>query len=357
MSSEKVVFLAGGGTGGHIFPAKALYFELAKSGATPYLITDDRVKKYGVDDISTIYISAGSLSGSLLKKIKGALLLVKGTFEVLGLMKKYQPVAVVGFGGYPSFPTLIAAWFCKVDIYLHEQNAVLGRVNNLFSKKAKKLFLSFPNTMRVESGVLTELVGNPVRAELEKIPDLQFLDNEINILVLGGSQGAKVLSDVVPEAILKLPDFLKSQVKIVQQVKETEIKHIEQKYKTANIKAELAAFFYDIPQKLAKANLLISRAGASTLFEGAMAGRPMILIPLPTAMDDHQTYNALALVSAQGGYLLKQKDFSAESLSDLLTKLLQDKNGLILAGKNARKFANANAAKLMADTILKGEIK
>jgi UDP-N-acetylglucosamine--N-acetylmuramyl-(pentapeptide) pyrophosphoryl-undecaprenol N-acetylglucosamine transferase len=266
--------------------------------------------------------------------------------------------AVVAFGGYPSVAPVLGARLLgnAPPVILHEQNAVLGRANRFLARHATWLALSFPQTARVPNGVASEIVGNPVRPAIAALADREYTppsaDSEIRLLVIGGSLGARVFSDVVPAAVALLPDALRGRLSVVQQCRAEDIERVGAAYTASEIQAELAVFFTDIPERLAAAHLVVARAGASTVAELAVAGRPAILVPLPGAIDDHQSANAAALVAARGASMIAQREFTAEALVDRLAALLATPDRLVHAAAAARRLARPDAATRLAELTL-----
>jgi UDP-N-acetylglucosamine--N-acetylmuramyl-(pentapeptide) pyrophosphoryl-undecaprenol N-acetylglucosamine transferase len=358
--SEKLVVLAAGGTGGHVFPAEALATEMTGRGFKLSLITDRRGGAYGgtLGNLETHRVRAGGIAG----KNIGALLrsgpeLAFGTLQARFLLKKMRPRAVVGFGGYASVPTMLAATFGGYKTVIHEQNAVLGRANRLLASRVKRIATSFEGTRSVPETATAKIVhtGMPVRQTLTAVrgtpyPELNE-NSEINILILGGSQGASILSEVIPEAIGRLDADLRARLSITQQCRPEDLETARGRYQQLAIKAELDSFFDDIPERLAATHLLISRAGASSVAETMTIGRPAILVPYPHAVDDHQTFNAHALDEAGGGWLMAQETFTPDALAERLASLLHTPTVLTRAASCARTAGRPDAVVRLADII------
>ncbi len=259
---------------------------------------------------------------------------------------------MVGFGGYPSVAPFVASRLLRrrPALLLHEQNAVLGRANRVLARGADLLALSFADTALVPAGVTTRVVGNPVRPAIEP-RDYAQAGEEIRLLVLGGSLGARVFSDVLPHAVSLLPDRLRARLRVTQQCREEDLARVGNAYAASGIDAELARFFGDVADRLGRAHLVIARAGASTVAELAVMGRPAILVPLPHAIDDHQTANARALAQAGGAWVMPQPEFSAEALASRLATLLADPATLARAAIAARAQAHDRAADALADAV------
>ena len=333
MASTRIV-LAAGGTGGHVFPAIATAEELQKQGFDPVLFTDKRGIKY-IRTHNYKVVQSASPNG-----IKALLKLKIGFLQSLFAFIKNRPYAVVGFGGYPSFPPLLAARLLFIRTVLHEQNSIQGKANRILAKLANVSASSFPGTG-------ANYVGNPVRADI-KPTIYPLITSKVNVLITGGSQGAKRFAEVAPKALAKFAD----EIRVVHQAPENLVDVVRQEYAAANIEAEVKSFFDDMPQRLETAHLLIARSGASTVAELAMAGRPAIFIPLAIAADDHQRINAEKVVDAGGGWMILEKELTPDTLSSLLTEIIPNK--LAAAAFNIRSLAKPNAAKDLAELIING---
>jgi UDP-N-acetylglucosamine--N-acetylmuramyl-(pentapeptide) pyrophosphoryl-undecaprenol N-acetylglucosamine transferase len=363
MEQQAPVILAAGGTGGHIFPAEALAEALLQRGQRVVLITDKRFAhfKTGVfSQLEVLTIHAGSPSGgSLLSKLIGAAGLMVGIFQARLLLGKLRPKAVVGFGGYPSFPTVFAA--CgRVPTIIHEQNSVLGRANRMLAGRVDVIATSFPTTQMIAPSASAKVVmtGNPVRSAVRALKDVPYpqlaQDGKMHLLVTGGSQGASVFSEVVPRAVALLPANLRSRVRIDQQCRgEGELTRTREAYAEMGVNADLSTFFVDVPARLAGSHLVVARAGASTVSELAVAGRPAILVPLPSSMDNHQYYNANALEDASGGWVMAQEGFTPQALSARLEAFLTAPDTLAKAAASAKTIGHPDAAQKLAELVLR----
>jgi UDP-N-acetylglucosamine--N-acetylmuramyl-(pentapeptide) pyrophosphoryl-undecaprenol N-acetylglucosamine transferase len=352
--------LAAGGTGGHLIPAFALAAELHARGHHVALVTDERGAAIpGKPDYLPAHVlPQGRIAGKnpigWLKGIKGVM---DGRRMALRLFDTFQPTAVVGFGGYPALPTLLAARAAKLPTVLHEQNAVLGRVNRFFAKRVDAIATSSAKTDRLDpalEGKVT-LVGNPVREEVLTLRDQPFPefgeDSLLRILVTGGSQGARVLSEIVPDGLAMLPPALCSRLQVIQQCRPEDIEAVRARYAGHGIPAELATYFENMAERLAGAHLFIGRAGASTIAELTAVGRPAILIPLPIATDDHQAANTREIVAAGGARSIRQEAFSAVTLAKQIQALAQHPETLANAAHAAWNCGYPNAAKDLADLV------
>ncbi len=356
---ERHFVLAAGGTGGHMIPAHALAEELIKRGHHVALITDVRGAKIPglFDGVQTHIIPAGRITGNPASWFGGARAIWSGRNMALRLFETFKPSAVIGFGGYPAFPTLLAAHHAGIKTAVHEQNAVLGRVNRMVARRVDAIALAYPKVGRLAEKFSGKswLIGNPVRAEimaLREKPFPLFTDDGIfRVLVMGGSQGATILSQVVPEGLAMLPVNLRRRLQVTQQCRAEDIDDVRGRYKTLGIAADLATYFDDVPEKLAWTHLMISRAGASTLAELTCAGRPAILIPLPSATDDHQSENVREMVAAGGARAISQSSFTAKELAKQMQKLGLDPDGLTNAAGRSRSVGRPNATRDLADLV------
>lgn len=358
---KRTVVLAAGGTGGHLFPAQALAEELVQHGHHVVLITDKRFENYtrAFDSVEVRIIRSGSLSGGIVRRLAGIGNILLGILQARRILKELQLVAVVGFGGYPSFPTMLAATQMQLYTVIHEQNSVLGRANRVLAKRVTHIATSFDRTSHVPEEAQGKVVftGNPVRKGIRVLQDTPYpnlsSDSVIRLLVMGGSQGATVFSRVVPEAIRTLPAALRTRLRIAQQCRAADIDAVHAVYNEMGMNAHLATFFTDVPARLAAAHLVIGRAGASTVAELLAAGRPAILVPYPSAMDDHQRYNANTVDDAGGGWLMPEEGFTPEALSDKLEGFLNLPSILEEAAAKARKAGHPQAAEALAKLVLR----
>ncbi|MFC3126377.1 undecaprenyldiphospho-muramoylpentapeptide beta-N-acetylglucosaminyltransferase [Pseudoroseomonas globiformis] len=354
------IIIAAGGTGGHFFPAEALAAELQRRGYRISLMTDARSGEYASPafaDAERFVLKGAGLAGRGLRRATaGALALAAGTLQARKLLQALRPMAVVGFGGYPCVPPLLAARTLKQRpvTVLHEQNAVLGRANRMLARSADVLALSFAGTTRVPPGARSEVVGNPVRPALAVLVGRGFVapQGSLRLLVLGGSLGARIFSEVVPEAVTLLPPALRARLSIVQQCRAEDLPRVRQTYEGLGIPAQLAPFFGDVAGHYETAHLVISRAGASTIAELACAGRPAVLVPLPHAIDDHQTANARALAGAGAAKLMPQAECTPQNLAKVLEHWLGQPDALKAAASAASGLAAPDAASHLADLVL-----
>lgn len=359
---DKHIVLASGGTGGHIFPARALAASLIDRGYRVTLMTDTRGEVYEklFPGVEIIQIKAGSPSlGGLVGKVTSFLKLGVGFGQSILFLRKTKPLAVVGFGGYPSLPPSFAATFLNIPLVLHEQNAVLGRVNRLLASRAEVIATSFVYTDVEERDLQSKMcfTGNPVRTEIRELFGRAYAcstaNDLINILVTGGSQGATILSDVVPQAIAGLEADLQARLQITQQCRAEDLDRVRAVYDHTKATVKLAAFFENMPELLADCHLAIVRSGASTMAELAVAGRPAILIPYKYAMDNHQFKNAQCAVDRGAADLVLQDNFTPELLAEKLACMLGHPEKLKTMAKATANTAEVNAADKLADLVEK----
>jgi UDP-N-acetylglucosamine--N-acetylmuramyl-(pentapeptide) pyrophosphoryl-undecaprenol N-acetylglucosamine transferase len=351
--------LAAGGTGGHMIPAHALAEELIKRGHRVALVTDERGAKIPglFQDVQTHLIPAGRITKNPMSWIGGVRAILTGRTMSLRLFETFKPSAVIGFGGYPAFPVLLAAKKAKIKSAVHEQNAVLGRVNRMVARQVDAIALSYPRVERLADRFRPKawLVGNPVRDEVMRLREQPYplLDEDsiFRVLVVGGSQGASILSNVVPEGLSMLPLNLRRRLQVTQQCRVEDIEAVRSKYKELGIAADLATYLDDLPQRLGWAHLIVARAGASTIAELTCAGRPAILVPLPTATDDHQSANVTEMVEAGGARSIQQSHFTAKELAKQMQRLGLDPEALTNAAGRARSVGRPNATRDLADLV------
>ncbi len=358
---DNLILVAAGGTGGHLFPAQALAHALAARGARVRLATDERALRYGGDfpaeEIHQI-ASATPTSAGLAAKISAALTLGKGVIEAYGLLGRIKPRAVVCFGGYPTVPPALAASLRALPLILHEQNAVMGRANRFLAKRAEKIACGFPTLEGLPDSLSDRVVqvGNPVRPAVLEAARLSypgFDDGRLRLLVTGGSQGARIMSDVIPAAIGLLAPEQRARLVIVQQARGEDLARVRDAYQRLNVNFEAAPFFPDLPQRMAEAHLVLARSGASTVAELAVIGRPSILVPFPHALDADQAANARHLEKTGAAEVMRQTGFTPEWLADRLARALDDPKGLTRRAQAAKSAGIPDAAERLADLALK----
>lgn len=352
--------IAAGGTGGHIFPAQALAEVLGGRGWRIALATDERGARFadGFPAERRIALSAATASlGNPVKLLGAGVQIARGVMQARAQFRVFDPSVVVGFGGYPSLPGLLAALSQKRPTILHEQNAVLGKVNRLLASHVTELASAFPTLEKTPSKVQPRLhvVGNPIRPPIRQLAGRDYsapsANGPLRILVTGGSQGARLLSECVPTAIAQLPEALRLRLEVQQQTRPESMDLARRIYADALVRAEVAPYFQDMASRLSAAHLVIGRAGASTVSEMAVSGCPSILVPLKIAVDDHQTHNAKLLTDAGAAVALAEDDLTAEVLCSQLLLLLADPDRLLRMARAARSVAIVDAADRLADLV------
>ncbi len=351
--------LAAGGTGGHLIPAFALAAELHERGHHIALITDERGASIpGKPDFLTAHVlPAGRFGKNPLGWPKGVSAVLEGRAMALRLFDSFEPSAIVGFGGYPALPALLAATAVKLPSIVHEQNAVLGRVNRLLAGRVDAIATSYEKVDRLKPkhAAKVRLVGNPVRAEVLALREQDFPafteESLFRILVTGGSQGARVLSDVVPDGLAMLPPALRQRLQVTQQCRPEDLEAVRERYASHDIPAELGTYFEDMHERLAGAHLFIGRAGASTIAELTAVGRPAILVPLPIATDDHQAVNTREMVKAGGARMIRQDAFQPKELAKQIQAMAMNPGSLANAAHCAFNCGRPEAAKDLADLV------
>lgn len=355
----KTVLLTAGGTGGHLFPAQALAHALIKRGWTVHLATDGRAERYDHDfPAETIQIipSATPSVKNPIAMAKAVLKLLRGVLVARKVIRQLRPDVVVGFGGYPTVPPMLAARLGGIPACLHEQNGVMGRANKLLARWADKVATSFPVLKGGEAfeNKIT-LTGNPVRPSVEEAANVPYPalsgNDEINILVFGGSQGARFFSEYMPGALGRLDEETRDRIRLVQQCRPEDLPRVRVGYKELKLDAELAAFFADMPDRIARAHIVICRSGASSVGELAAIGRPSILVPLPGAIDQDQKANASVLAKVGGAWVLEQRGLRPNDISDILEDLIANPDKLIAAAEAARGEGRLDASERLADLV------
>jgi len=353
------IILAAGGTGGHMVPAHALAAELISRGIGVALITDDRGARIPglFDGVPVHILPAGRLGGGPLGWLKALGAVIRGRRQARALYREFRPDAVVGFGGYPAFPALLAASASNIPTILHEQNAVLGRVNRLLAGEAAAIATAYPEVERLKAAHRGKvaLVGNPVRESVKRLGEAPLPPFDevapLKLLITGGSQGASILGTVVPAGLGALEPSIRHRLQVVQQCRPDDMVTVRASYAELKIPAELMTYITDMPAKLAEAHLVIARAGASTIAELTAAGRPAILVPLPSATDDHQTANAREMARAGGARMIAQNDFTPDMLARQIEALAKDPEALANAAARSLSVGRPNAASDLADLV------
>jgi UDP-N-acetylglucosamine--N-acetylmuramyl-(pentapeptide) pyrophosphoryl-undecaprenol N-acetylglucosamine transferase len=351
--------LAAGGTGGHLIPAFALAVELDRRGHHVALVTDERGAKIpGKPDFMPAHVlPAGRLAKSPVALLKGLRAIWQGRAMALRLFESFQPSCVIGFGGYPALPALLAAHSARISTVIHEQNAVLGRVNRFLAKRVDAIATAYGEVDRLDPRLWGKVhrVGNPVRPEVLALrgePFPEFTEDSLfRVLVTGGSQGASVLSEVVPDGLAMLPPALRHRLQVTQQCRPEDLEAVRARYASHEIPAELGTYFEDMQSRLAGAHLFIGRAGASTIAELTAVGRPAILVPLPIATDDHQAANTREMVAAGGARAIRQTGFTPKELAKQIQAMAQHPHTLANAAHAAWNCGLPNAVSDLADLV------
>lgn len=346
-------------------PAQALGHELLARGYRVEVITDGRGMRYApmFEGMKMHEISAGTLGAGLMGKVSGVLNLGRGIMQAFGLVKRLKPVAVVGFGGYPSFPGVYAAQILKVPTILHEQNAIIGKANEMLASKSTRIALSLPLMSGLDEAdkARTVLTGNPVRPSIAALHETDYTapshDGDVRILVMGGSLGAHVFSHVVPQTLAKLPAEYRKRLDVVQQCRADDVDFARAAYDQAGIKAELATFFDNADELIARTHLFIGRSGASTVAEMAAAGRPSIFVPYPYHKDQQQKMNADVLSDVGGAWTMTESGFTEDALLARIETFFQTPEILEKAAVNAKSCGQPQAAAQLADVVLSVALK
>ncbi len=355
--SAPLLLIAAGGTGGHMFPAQALAEAMVRKGWRVKLSTDARGARYAGGFPHVVQIeqvsSATFARGDVLAKALVPLRIAGGVLAAVAGMLRDRPAVVVGFGGYPTIPALVAAWVLRRPRMIHEQNGVLGRVNRLFAPRVDKVACgTWPTAL--PGGVTGVHTGNPVRGAVLERAGAGYIppgDYPMSVLVIGGSQGARILSDVVPAAMAALPEAVRQRVRVAQQAREEDVARVVAAYDAAGMLAEVKPFFADIPKRLAEAQLVISRSGASSVADISVVGRPSILIPFAAATGDHQSANARGLVDAGAAVLIPEKRLDAESLAAQVEAVLTQGDAAVTMARHALAQARPDATERLVALV------
>ncbi len=354
------IVIAAGGTGGHLFPGQALAQELRRRGRRIVLMTDERVQRFDklFPDADIYAVPSATPSGKgIVGLLRAAPAILAGVARSFSVLQRVKPAALIGFGGYPTLPPVLAAILRGVPACVHEQNAVLGRVNRLVGPHVEAIASTFdaPKFLKARDAGKLVLTGNPVRdaviAQAGAPYETPRGEDRTRLLVFGGSQGARVMSDIVPVALAQLPEHLRRRLAVVQQCRAEDIERVGDIYKEAGIDAELSAFFDDMPERIAACHLVIGRSGASTVSELAVIGRPSILVPLPHSLDNDQKANAEKLAQAGAAWMIEQKYFTGDALCRQLEQLFGNPSDLEAAAAAARRQGQPNAVRDLADLV------
>ena len=353
----RLAVVAAGGTGGHLFPAEALARALSDRGWRIVLATDSRGAQYATNFPAEERLALEASTFSLrdpIKALNGGLKVLAGVRQAQAAFRQLKPAVVIGFGGYPSLPAVLAAGR-RIPTLIHEQNAVLGRTNRFLSGRVTAVACAFPTLGGASAGVQARAVvlGNPVRPEIRALYDRPYTPptDTLRLLVTGGSQGARLLSETTPDAVALLPQALRTRLHVEQQTRPDSADYARDAYAKAGVQVEIAPFFRDMAGRLSAAHVVVGRAGASTVCELAVAGLPSVLIPLAIAADDHQTANARLLTDVEAAVAIPEADFTAERLAQVLLAVLCDAPGLARRAAAARSVARPDAAERLADLV------
>jgi UDP-N-acetylglucosamine--N-acetylmuramyl-(pentapeptide) pyrophosphoryl-undecaprenol N-acetylglucosamine transferase len=359
---DMLILLAAGGTGGHLFPAQALAVALNKRGVRIALATDRRVAHFGGEfpAVSTHVIPSATLrGGDPLGLVRTVSTLTYGLVKAWITLRRLDPAAVVGFGGYPTLPPLFAAAMRGIPTVLHEQNAVMGRANRALASHVTAIAASFADVALLPEALKARVTvtGNPVRPNVIAAAATPYAppqpNGALNLIVFGGSQGARVMADIVPDAVERLDPVLRARLSIVQQARGEDLPRVRDAYTRLDVKAEVAPFFADLPARLAQSHLVIARSGASTVAELSAIGRPAILVPLPGALDQDQLGNARVLEKAGGAVVIEQGEFTPAQAAAELSNLLTDPARLAAMAAGAKSAGTLDAADRLAELVMK----
>ncbi|KAA6206498.1 MAG: undecaprenyldiphospho-muramoylpentapeptide beta-N-acetylglucosaminyltransferase [Candidatus Tokpelaia sp.] len=365
INTKKTVFLAAGGTGGHVFPAEALGQALQERGFNVHMLTDSRARHFiitgkgGIKDDKVHVLSAATVAGGNPLRLGGSLWqLGRGFCQSVRLIRRFKPCLVMGFGGYPTVPPLLAARFLRVPILIHEQNSVMGRANRLLARFARAVAAGLPPAGGAAAfSAKTVIVGNPLRPSVLAAAQRPYQaagdKAPFNLLVFGGSQGASFFSAIMPPALALLPPALRARLVITQQARAADEAELRAAYAKMAIKAEIAVFFRDLPALIAKAQFIIARAGASTVAEIAAIGRPALLVPYPQALDHDQRHNAQSLAASGGAIMVEQAALTAPGLAEIVTKAMQNPQDLARQARLAARAGQRDAVDRLAALVIK----
>ena len=356
------VLIAAGGTGGHLFPAEALAVALARRGVAVALATDSRAARHaGKFPAGSVHVipSATVRGKNPFSLARSGIVLACGLLKAYFKLPRLRPAVVVGFGGYPTVPPLLAATVRNIPTVIHEQNAVMGRANRMLARRVRAIATGFAGILNQEPALAAKAThtGNPVRPAVIEAARTPYppLDatGTVQLLVFGGSQGARVMADIVPPAVERLEPQLRKRLKIVQQAREEDLARVRESYDRLKVAAEVAPFFSDLPARMASSHLVVSRSGASTVAELSAIGRPAILVPLPHALDQDQRANAGVLMAAGGAIRLDQAEFTPDRLASKIAALAAEPARLARMAAAAKATGSIDAADRLADLVLR----
>lgn len=351
----KTIVLSSGGTGGHVYPAQSLAQELEKRDFHVEIITDQRGKAFQNSLSHTTIYSLSMYHGrGRAAFVWLGLSILRGVFQSLWIYRRIKPAAVIGFGGYPSIPAVVAAWILRIPIAIHEQNAVLGRANRLAAWFAHRVAVSFHHTRYIKNSEII-FTGNPVRPAIIQVGVRGYMppqkDEPLRVFIFGGSQGAKIFSQIVPKAFAAFPPALRQRFQVIQQCRQEFLSETQAVYDELGMTVSLQSFFEDMDRKLQEAHLVISRSGASTVAELTVAGRPAIFVPYALAMDGHQQANAQELGKEGAAWVILEKDFTADQLAKVLKEILDSPEELAVKSTKMIEYGRPNAVVMLADMV------
>ena len=357
MSGAPLLVIAAGGTGGHMFPAQALAEVMLARGWRVKLSTDARGARYTGGFPAAVEIeqiaSATFARGGILAKVLVPFRIAGGTLSAAWRMLRDKPSVVIGFGGYPSIPALAAAWLLRRPRMIHEQNGVLGRVNEIFAKRVDRVACgTWPTTL--PEGIEAVHVGNPVRTAVLERAGAGYIapgDYPMELLVMGGSQGARILSDVIPPAIASLPMEMLRNIRVSHQARDEDATRVSEYYAGQGINADVQAFFHDVPRRMSEAQLVISRSGASSIADITVIGRPAILIPFAAAAGNHQVANAHGMVEAEAAVIIPEDAATPEALAEYIYMILSNGPAAAKMANSALALGKPEAAETLADMV------
>lgn len=361
-ADKPLVLIAAGGTGGHLFPAEALAGVLSARGIAVDLATDERAARYaGQFPARKLHVlPADTVRGrSPMALFRTAIALGTGVGMGLRLMRHLKPAAVIGFGGYPTVPPVMAAALMRRPTLIHEANGVMGRANALLAPRVTAIATGYPGILDTDARLRAKAhhTGNPVRPAVREAASVPFHvpgpGEPLELLVFGGSQGARIMSEIVPAALEWLQPEVRARLRITQQSRPEDIDLVRATYARLGVSCELAPFFKDLPARMAKAHLVVGRSGASTVAELAVIGRPSVLVPLPHALDQDQLANAKALSTTGGALLMPQDEFTPQRFADELTRFVNAPEQLSVMAAAAKATGRADAAERLADLVIR----
>lgn len=352
--TQKRIILATGGTGGHIFPAQALAHELSARGYKVVVFSDGRAHQFQDSSLLTVKIASSQLQGSIGKKLYGGLKLIKGMGVALYHLRRLKPQGVVGFGGYASFPTILASELLRLPTIIHQADAYFGRTNRILAPFATRIATSFPHVENIAPSWQEKVsfTGLPVRPDIQSAPYVPSRENELfHLLVTGGSQGARLFGELIPQAVSLLEPALQKRLYITQQCRAESLELAQTLYKRTQAHVELSPFLNQMGERYKKAHFVIGRAGASSVVETALVGRPGLFVPYPYAMDNHQFYNAQQALNVEGGWLMQEKELTSQWLASFLSEVMTSHWKLMQAAANIRAIVISDASNRLANLV------